>query len=43
MEPTILDDIYCIDLEVLMFVNEIVIMEAVTNEVYSIVWYIVLI
>ena len=34
MEPTVLDDIYFI-LEVWMFVNEIVIMEALTNGAYS--------
>ena len=36
MEPTVLDDIYFVDLEVWMFVNEIVIMEALTNRAYSI-------
>ena len=35
MEPTVLDDIYFIVLEVWMFVNEIVIMEALINGAYS--------
>ena len=36
MEPTVMDDKYFIDLEVWMCVNEIVIMEALTNGAYSI-------
>ena len=36
MEPTVLDDIYFIDLEFWSCVNEIVIMEAWTNGAYSI-------
>ena len=40
MEPMVLDDLYFIDLEVWMFVNEIVMMEAWTNGAYGIGWYI---
>ena len=36
MEPMVLYDIYFIDLEVWMFVNKIVVMEALNNGVYSI-------
>ena len=36
MEPTVMDDIYFIDLEVWMFVNKIVLMEAWTYGAYSI-------
>jgi hypothetical protein len=36
MELRVLDDVYFIDLEVWSCVNEIVIMEALTNGAYSI-------
>ena len=36
MEPMVFDDLYFVDLEVWMFVNEIIITEALTNGAYSI-------